>query len=245
MDEAELAEALRDLGPRAALSHHDAARLHGIEVVEDDGSHHATVPRNSARPKRQGWQVHRADVAVVTLANGLRLTNALRTVLDLCSVLPLDRAVAAADSAVRLRLITFPQLIAALRAVMGPHSTRARAVARLVDERCESVLESLVRVLLLTSGMTPPRTQHEIRDGNGRLVARVDFCWVQQRLVLEADGYAFHSDRSDFRRDRTRMNELERLGWRVLRVTWEDVMSRPDYVLALVRDCLAASDHAA
>jgi hypothetical protein len=31
----------------------------------------------------------------------------------------------------------------------------------------------------------------------------------------------------------------ERLGWRVLRFTWEDVNTRPAYVVALVRECLA------
>lgn len=58
---------------------------------------------------------------------------------------------------------------------------------------------------------------------------------------MEADGYAYHSDRAAYRRDRERLNQLERLGWRVLRFTWEDVRGRPDHVVALVRECLAAA----
>ena len=34
------------------------------------------------------------------------------------------------------------------------------------------------------------------------------------------------------------MNELERLGWRVLRFSWEDVTQHPDHVVGLVRGCL-------
>jgi len=30
--------------------------------------------------------------------------------------------------------------------------------------------------------------QHDIYDGNGRLVARVDFCWEEQRTIGEFDG---------------------------------------------------------
>jgi very-short-patch-repair endonuclease len=106
-----------------------------------------------------------------------------------------------------------------------------------MDARSESVLESLTRVLLVLGGLLPV-VQHEIRDANGAFVARVDFAWPDLRLVVEVDGFAFHADRAAYRRDRERLNELERLGWRVLRFTWEDVRHRPEHVLTLVRECL-------
>ncbi|MDP9496716.1 MAG: DUF559 domain-containing protein [Actinomycetota bacterium] len=68
-------------------------------------------------------------------------------------------------------------------------------------------------------------------------MAQVDLCWPAACLIVEADGFAFHSDRAAYRRDRERLNQLERLGWRVLRVTWEDVVHRPEHVVALVREC--------
>ncbi len=67
-------------------------------------------------------------------------------------------------------------------------------------------------------------------------MAQVDLCWPAACLIVEADGFAFHSDRAAYRRDRERLNQLERLGWRVLRVTWEDVVHRPEHVVALVRE---------
>jgi very-short-patch-repair endonuclease len=102
------------------------------------------------------------------------------------------------------------------------------------------VLETLLRVLLVTSDLPTPLTQYWIIDGE-EPVLRADFAWPAARLIVEADGFAFHSDRSAYRRDRTTMNALERLGWRVLRFSYEDVVGRPGYVVGLVRACLASA----
>jgi very-short-patch-repair endonuclease len=47
----------------------------------------------------------------------------------------------------------------------------------------------------------------------------VDFLWREQRLVVEIDGYAYHSDRQAFERDRSRDATLAAHGYRVIRVT--------------------------
>lgn len=232
-------EALMARVPSALLSHESAARLLGIELLEDDGTQRITVPRNHARIAASGWQVARSDVPVahrLVTVGGLRLTAALRTVIDLCRVLDLTGAVVAADSALRLRFVTAKELTRALQAARGRGSRRLHEVALLVDPQCGSVLESVLRLVLLRSGLRPV-TQYHVWEGQ-RLIARVDFCWPAARLIVEADGFAFHSDRSAYRRDRLRLNDLERLGWTVLRFTWEDVMLRPDHVAGTVRECL-------
>jgi very-short-patch-repair endonuclease len=182
--------------------------------------------------------VHRADVSAADVESreGLRCTGPVRTVADLARVLPLAEAVVVADSALRNGAVELHDLAGMARAT-GRGAARLRAVAALVDAKSGSVLESLLRVLLHGAGIPRPRTQYRIRD-RGHEVARVDFCWPELRLVVEADGYAFHSSRDDYRRDRRRMNELERLGWRVLRFSWEDVTQRPDQVVAMVAACL-------
>jgi very-short-patch-repair endonuclease len=48
----------------------------------------------------------------------------------------------------------------------------------------------------------------------------VDFHWPEQRLVVELDGWKFHGHRVAFERDRIRDNELQLLGYTVLRFTW-------------------------
>lgn len=67
--------------------------------------------------------------------------------------------------------------------------------------------------------------------------SRADFAWPRIRLLLETDGYAWHRQRADYRADRERANAYAELGWTLLRVTWEDVVHRPDHV-ALVRTML-------
>jgi very-short-patch-repair endonuclease len=227
--------------PRAVLSHHTAARAWGMELVDDDDSQHLSVPRNNGRYALPGWHVHRSDMPAADIVErqGIRLTSVPRSVRDLALALPLDRAVAVADSAIRQRLVTLPAVQAGLVG-RGPGAGTLRRVAGLVDPLSGSVLESLLRVLLVTAGLGGFLTQYVVRDGR-RVVARVDFCWPECRLIVEADGFAFHSDRAAYRKDRERMNELERLGWRVLRFTWEDVMHRPGAVVALVAECLAPS----
>lgn len=55
---------------------------------------------------------------------------------------------------------------------------------------------------------------------NVRLGAHeVDFLWLDRRVVVEADSYAFHATRAAFEHDRRRDVELGRLGFRVLRFT--------------------------
>ncbi len=232
------ADVLR-LAPRAVLSHEEAARHWGIALVEDLGVHRVTVPRNWSHVALEGWEVVRRPVPPqeVIERDGFRWTSPRRTVADLSRLLALPHAVAAADSALRARLLTTAVLTDVLLGARGRDAGALRDVGRLLDPRSGSVLESLLRVLLLTSELPAPRTQYEVLDGID-VVARVDFAWPEQRLVVEADGFAFHSDRDAYRKDRARMNELERLGWRVLRFTWEDVVGRPGHILGLVRSCL-------
>jgi len=71
-----------------------------------------------------------------------------------------------------------------------------------------------------------------IRVG-GRLVVG-DVLFVEERLILEVDGFEYHSAAGDFQRDRERQNLLTLAGYRVLRFTW-DQLEHPDDVLGQVR----------
>ncbi len=68
------------------------------------------------------------------------------------------------------------------------------------------------------------RRQHPI----GRYI--VDFAVINAKLVLEVDG-ATHSTGEERRRDELRTAELERCGFRVIRVTNTDVYENLDGVL--------------
>jgi very-short-patch-repair endonuclease len=50
-----------------------------------------------------------------------------------------------------------------------------------------------------------------------------DFVWLEQRLVVETDGYRYHSTRQARRRDNRRDRQLTALGWRPVRFTYEEI----------------------
>lgn len=234
---ADAVAAVRRAGHGAALSHELAAVMAGIELLAEP-VRRLTVPRNRSRLVVPGWEVRRSDLPAddVEMVGDLRVAALLRTLTDLCRILTTAHAVVAVDSALRQGLVHVEEL--SLTSAFGRGCDRVRAVGRLVDPGSGSVLESLLRVLLAQAGLPAPATQYVINDAHGRFIGRVDFCWPETRLVVEADGFAFHSDREAYRNDRRRLNELERLGWRVLRFSWEDVVDRPESVVALVRACL-------
>lgn len=60
----------------------------------------------------------------------------------------------------------------------------------------------------------------------------VDALWTAERVIVEVDGYAFHSGRAAFERDRRKDAELQAAGFRVLRVTWRQIVERPEAVVA-------------
>jgi very-short-patch-repair endonuclease len=68
------------------------------------------------------------------------------------------------------------------------------------------------------------RKQHPI----GPYIA--DFARTQTRLVIEVDGDT-HSTDAELAHDRTRELYLKSCGWRVLRITNEDVYKRLDTVI--------------
>lgn len=55
--------------------------------------------------------------------------------------------------------------------------------------------------------------------------------WPHAAIVVELDGYAYHSDAAAFERDRERDARLSALGHQVIRVTWQRWHDRPDVEL--------------
>ena len=58
-------------------------------------------------------------------------------------------------------------------------------------------------------------------------------------LVIEAESYQWHSSRTALARDVRRYTWCARLGYTVVRFTWEEVMFQPDYVRAVLLDLVA------
>ncbi len=69
----------------------------------------------------------------------------------------------------------------------------------------------------------------------------VDFLWRPERLVVEVDGYRFHDGRPRWERDRHRDQRLLAAGFRVLRVSWRQLVQTPVAVAVRIGQALAAS----
>jgi Protein of unknown function (DUF559) len=62
--------------------------------------------------------------------------------------------------------------------------------------------------------------------------------WPAARLVVELQGYAYHSDRAAFERDHGRLARLKLAGCEVLALTWRQVTEEPAWVAGAIRSLL-------
>jgi very-short-patch-repair endonuclease len=69
----------------------------------------------------------------------------------------------------------------------------------------------------------------------------VDFCWMEQRLIVETDGYRYHRGRPAFENDRARDLQLRGRGFEVLRLSYRQVFDEATKVGAVLRAALERS----
>jgi very-short-patch-repair endonuclease len=127
-----------------------------------------------------------------------------------------------ADAALRDGLCTAAQLDAAIASVRTfPGVRRAAEVVPLASALAESPLESLVRLALVDDAF--PSFELQVEISTRGTTYRVDALFRRQGLVLEMDGLGKYTV-EELRREKMREARLRAAGYRVERVTWEDVM---------------------
>jgi very-short-patch-repair endonuclease len=106
-------------------------------------------------------------------------------------------------------------------------------------------LEREVLRILAEAGLPRPQVQRKIRR-RGAFVARVDFAYPAEMIILEALGYRAHASREQQSADAARASELQLLGHDVHQVTYDQVVRTPAWLVHVVRTALAQSSaHAA
>ncbi|MGH2759115.1 MAG: endonuclease domain-containing protein [Actinomycetota bacterium] len=233
-------------GPHAVASHRSAAalwRLRGVVAAEPE----VVVPYPKC-PRVPGVRSYRSRTLRpedVTMLGTIRLTTPTRTMLDLSGVLDLASLEDALDDALQRRLVNSRKLeirfAGAQHGVPGVDGLRGLLALRVRGHLGESRFENRLRRVLVAGGLPVPTAQYVVRDTDGSFAARVDLAYPRARLAIEADGYAFHSGRRAFERDRERQNRLINAGWRVLRVTPSQLDSDPAGLTAAVKRALGAS----
>lgn len=223
------------LGQDAAVSHESAAHLHGLGG--DPTAAELTIVRTS-RGRSVPFHLHTTERWRPTdrvHVDGLRCTSATRTILDLAATgVAHPRLERAVDAAVRAGLSS-PIVLAEQ---LAPGRRGARALrALLPDSGGHGWLERRFLELVRRHRLPRPTTQMVHRRG-GRTVARTDFCWDDQNLVVEVSGRLGHASDAERARDAQRRNELQDMGRRVYEFTRADVVDRPDYVVGTLRPLL-------
>jgi very-short-patch-repair endonuclease len=138
-------------------------------------------------------------------------------------------AIAVAQSAMQKHGIVRDILEGELRA---NYFGNARKRLRMADGLSESVPEISARLLFEAEGLTFRR---QVRiSGVGRVDTLIDG-W----LIVEVNGYQFHSSRAAWRKDMGRLNAAQAKGYQVLSFAPEQVWNSPDDVMAQIR-CLLA-----
>jgi very-short-patch-repair endonuclease len=239
--EGRLLGAVKACGSGAVLSHFSAAALWGF--VRWDGRHPEVTVVGTTTRIHPGLHVHRTsalDRADVARHGPIDVTSPARTLVDLAASLDplaLRRAIGQAQSLQRSSLTQIAEVAGRLGRRRG-----VRQLARIVatgPAPTRSALEDALMQLMLRGGLARPDVNVALRLSGRRVVP--DFRWPAQRLVVEADGAAWHDHRLAREADAERQAILEAHGERVLRVTWEQTIGRPAQTLARLRAAGAPS----
>ncbi len=222
---------------RGVLSHRTAGVLWGLSE-DDNPALEITVVGIDAR-SRPGLTVHRRTVLAagdVRLTQNLAVTAVARTLLDLAGVLDVHELEAAYAIALRRKLTTPDQILAAIgRAPCSPGVSRLRVLIgqgskpTLTRSRYERALLRLIRA----ADLSVPIVNTKVKDHE------VDMLWPEQKLIVEFDGFGFHGHRTAFETDRLRDQRLVAAGYRVLRITARQLDHTPYAVIARLAAALA------
>ncbi|HUG41575.1 MAG TPA: type IV toxin-antitoxin system AbiEi family antitoxin domain-containing protein, partial [Longimicrobiales bacterium] len=229
-------------GEDAHLSHRSAAGLYGLRPEPARGSKvEVSVVDRFVRPG-QTVRVHRVarlDPEDRTVAHGISVTAPARTILDLAATAApreVERAMAVAARNGLADRDQVADVVARHPGSPGAATLRALLAAIEAPAFVRSEAEERLLALIRRAGLPAPKTNAVIRG------IEVDFLWGAARLVVEVDGEAYHAAPDAFERDRRRDALLAAAGYRVVRVTWRQLVEEADAVLVRLAQALVATE---
>ena len=219
---------------------HTAAELARLPVPPADGVH-LRVASGARRPRVNGITIHGGANPVDTDQTwGRPATAPVQTFLDLARHLPLVDLVVYGDALVRRGGTSSGALIQAADEVRAPGAPTARRAARLVRSRVDSPRETMLRLLIVLSGLPEPLVGTDVRDAQGDWLARPDLQYAAVRIAIEYDGEHHRTSRRQWSLDIRRKENLDAEHWRVIVVTAEDLDLRPAVTLGRIHSALLA-----
>ena len=230
--------ALLAAGEQALLSHDNAAARWLFDVPAPSGVW-LTLPYRSRPPRLDGVDIMRSRhlEGVRRVKDGVALTAPARTWVDLGRTLSdqeLEAALARGLQRGSFTLQGVDRVMAVAHNRAGTGSVRA--VLRHYQPEWESVLGAAFADLMSRAGIE--LVAGRVVEHNGRRVAVLDFADEVARLAFGVDGWRYHGSKTQQQRDRARDRMLLALGWVTVRFTTQDILLRPEHVVAEVRALL-------
>lgn len=189
---------------------------------------------------RPGLSAHRIGSIQrdeATSLHGIPITTAARTIFDLAGVLSARELERALARALRNGMEEGQQLELLARYPARPGTPLLRSLVgegNLVYTRSHA--EEVFLAILERGGLPKPETNVQIRG------LEVDCFFRAVRLIVEIDGFTYHSSSTAIERDHSRDQALYLAGYDVVRFTWSQLDRQPDRVLAKVAGALARAE---
>jgi len=237
-------------GTEAVISHRAAARLWELDGVRSDAVELTTPKR--LRTRRRWVYVHQSPALPRVerhTKNGVALTSPSRTLVDLAGAVDEPALQRALEHALRRKIASISSVWRALRSVPSQGRPGTGTLRTLLDSglwrpELQSELERSVLELFRHAGLPEPECQYTVVE-RGRRLGDVDFAWPHARVIVEAEGFQFHSGRQAWERDIARYNRFALHGWTVLRVTQGDLEDGGEEFANAVRRALERGGRAA
>jgi very-short-patch-repair endonuclease len=227
--------------PGALLSHLSAAELWGLLPSATARVVEITIAgRRTGHPP--GVTVHRTrrlHRTEVRTRRQLPVTSPARALLDVADRLPermLERAI---DTGIEHNVVRLSEIQAVITRNPGRHATTI--LSELLGERTGSTYsrsETEERALKALREANIP--QPEMNVPLFGYIA--DFYWRRYGVVLEVDGYRYHSTKTAFERDRRKDAVFTANGLDVVRVSRDQIVHETLMVIALLATAIAHAE---
>jgi hypothetical protein len=232
------------LASGGAASHATAARLLRLDAPLPLAPLHVTIAATGQHPRLTrvdvaapghaflGVVLHRSRGAgePVIEVDGIRCTDAARTLIDIAPLLEQDALADAFDRARDLGLVSVDALARRFGEIGGRGRSGTPKIRSLLQHApprpLQSRLERSAHRMLVRSGLPAPTRQ--LRVVAGASSYRLDFAWPDLMATFETEGFEWHGTRARWKQDRVRVGAIERSGWRHMIATWDDVVLRPE-----------------
>ena len=219
-------------GPGAVLSHASAASLWGF-LPRWSFPLHVTARGERERP---GITTHRCQSLTrsdISLQQGVRVTAAARTVLDLAPSLTPKQLTRLVNDTRRSKHLRLDALTGVL--TRNPRHPGTKLLMSFIEDPANptaSGLEDLFLAFIVKHNLPVPIINFNLRR------KQPDAYFPEHNLIVELDGWNYHNDRQAFEDDRERDAENLRHGTPTIRITEPRLTTDDDREAARLKEIL-------